>query len=294
MTAETQIPTATPAEPADSGPQPESQTPGRANGKVARLPKSIRDQINHWLLDGISYPDIIKRLGEPGQDLKPDHISQWKKRGHQQWLKDEFWREEMRARMDTFTGLLGGADPVALPEGGLQVAALGLCGLLRDLCQLGQNEKGEPGEYVRVANSLSRLSRSILQLQQYRDNCSKAKAVELKRVDPNREFNERERDGWMDRADDLFGFKSAARLKRSAKEEVREEREKARGARGEVRSEKENGSVVPAVQPTTPEKQPGPEPSAGEPPSTADYRPSPAAEHCLQCSAPLPPPAPDG
>src|SRR6267142_3890207 len=30
----------------------------RGNGKVARLPKSVRDQINNWMLDGVSYPDI--------------------------------------------------------------------------------------------------------------------------------------------------------------------------------------------------------------------------------------------
>src|SRR5712664_4015040 len=72
----------------NEGGQPATPSPNRAHGKVARLPKLIRDQINHWLLDGVSYPEIIKRLGDHGQDLKPDNISQWKKRGHQQWLKD--------------------------------------------------------------------------------------------------------------------------------------------------------------------------------------------------------------
>src|ERR1043166_4214942 len=35
----------------------------RANGKIARLPKTARDQINRWILDGVTYPDIIYRLG---------------------------------------------------------------------------------------------------------------------------------------------------------------------------------------------------------------------------------------
>jgi len=50
----------------------------RGNGNVARLPKSVRDQINNWMLDGVSYPDIIERLGEQGKHLKPDHLYQWK------------------------------------------------------------------------------------------------------------------------------------------------------------------------------------------------------------------------
>lgn len=33
---------------------------GRANGKVGRLPEHLRDQINHWLLDSVTYPDITR------------------------------------------------------------------------------------------------------------------------------------------------------------------------------------------------------------------------------------------
>ena len=46
--------------PEPATPNLESPTPFayRGNGKIARLPKPIRDQINHWMLDGLSYPDI--------------------------------------------------------------------------------------------------------------------------------------------------------------------------------------------------------------------------------------------
>ena len=56
-------PAAQPASAAQSGHD------ARANGKVARLPKALRDQINQWILDGVTYPDIIQRLGEHGQGL---------------------------------------------------------------------------------------------------------------------------------------------------------------------------------------------------------------------------------
>src|SRR2546427_8052453 len=32
-------------------------------GKVARLPKAVRDRINNMLFDGLSYSDILEKLG---------------------------------------------------------------------------------------------------------------------------------------------------------------------------------------------------------------------------------------
>ncbi len=84
--------------------------PHRGNGKVARLPKPLRDQINHWLTDGVSYPDIIERLGDHGKDLKPDNLSQWKKRGHQDWLLEQNWLAETRARQEPASDLSGDFD----------------------------------------------------------------------------------------------------------------------------------------------------------------------------------------
>src|SRR4051812_5212878 len=46
----------------------------RGNGKIARLPEAIREQVNNWILDGVSYPEIIKRLGDEGKHLNPDNI----------------------------------------------------------------------------------------------------------------------------------------------------------------------------------------------------------------------------
>lgn len=42
-------------------PEPNPPFDYRGNGKVARLPRNIRDQTNQWLLDGLSYPEVIER-----------------------------------------------------------------------------------------------------------------------------------------------------------------------------------------------------------------------------------------
>ena len=44
----------------------------KRNGKIARLPKAVRDKINQWIDDGRTYPQIIKDLG----DAK-DAIGEW-------------------------------------------------------------------------------------------------------------------------------------------------------------------------------------------------------------------------
>jgi len=105
----------------------------RGRGKIACLPKKVRDHINQMLEDGVRYVQIKENLGDHGKDLTLDNISQWKKRGHQLWLKEQFWREEMRARMDAFTDLLGNGDPAQLPIVGLQMSLTQLCEQLRDL-----------------------------------------------------------------------------------------------------------------------------------------------------------------
>src|SRR6266581_1704448 len=82
-------------------PHPAFGTAYRGNGNVARLPKSVRDQINNWMLDGVAYAEIIGRLGEQGKHLKPDHLYQWKKRGHKDWLVQQDWLAERRARRES-------------------------------------------------------------------------------------------------------------------------------------------------------------------------------------------------
>jgi len=69
----------------------------------------------------------------------------------------------MRARFETFSGLLNGADPIQLPEGGLQLAAIGLCELLRDLSTSSHTGNPDPDKYVRALSFLT-VGLPILQL----------------------------------------------------------------------------------------------------------------------------------
>jgi hypothetical protein len=185
--------------------------PRRRTGKIASLPLSIRDQINQLIQDGVPYEVIIEKLESPDapplpRSITKNNLSDWKDGGYQDWLKDQFWREEMRARFEAFSGLLNGADPIQLPEGGLQLAAIGLCELLRGLSNSGAAGKPDPDKYVRAANSLARLSSSNLTIQQYRAACAEAQAKVRELKDPKRKLTEDERRAIILQVDEILGI----------------------------------------------------------------------------------------
>ena len=185
----------------------------RRTGTIACLPHEFRERINQMIRDGVPYRVIIENLNQPGTAPLPDditehHISEWKKGGYKDWLDDQFWREEMRTRHGSFSGLLGDADKIQLPEGGLQLAAIGLCELLRDLSRAMDDPKADPDQCVRLANSLARVSRSILGLQQYRDACSRARAAIQQLKDPDRKLTDQETRALVRRVDAILGLQS--------------------------------------------------------------------------------------
>ena len=74
----------------------EPRPPRRATGKVAHLPKLIRDQVNQMLDDGVTFREIAKKLpdlGYPGFFYQ--NIQRWRSRGHQAWLRER--EERIRA-----------------------------------------------------------------------------------------------------------------------------------------------------------------------------------------------------
>src|SRR3954462_8261634 len=86
--------------------EPEFPFANAHNGKVARLRKSVRDRINTMILDGFTYPRIIKELGEDGKGLTPDSLSQHRKGAYQEWLQQRAWLGSIAAKSEFSTDLL--------------------------------------------------------------------------------------------------------------------------------------------------------------------------------------------
>src|SRR5690349_1253158 len=87
---------------------PEQFQNQRRNGKIARLPKETRDMINRMLDDGLPYHVIIDELGEAGEGLNPQNLTNWKQGGYQDYLQVQNLIEKIRIQTETAMDLLRG------------------------------------------------------------------------------------------------------------------------------------------------------------------------------------------
>ena len=97
-----------------------------STGKIARLPKHIRDQLNQRLEDGQTAEDILpwlnrlpeckKMLAEKfgSRPITPQNLSQWKNGGYQTWLRVQQACEQAR--------LLSEQDDAFIAKDGLTIA----------------------------------------------------------------------------------------------------------------------------------------------------------------------------
>src|SRR5258706_8651434 len=93
----------------DQNLQPKPCQPrSRRNGKVARLPSALREQINQMLDDGVPYKAIIERLGDAGKHLNEDNISNWRLGGYQDYLNTLQLNDRARTQTEASPHVLRG------------------------------------------------------------------------------------------------------------------------------------------------------------------------------------------
>ena len=134
----------------------------RRNGKVARLPKIAREQVNLLRDDGKTYAEIIQWLaanGFPG--FNGENIRQWKNGGYQDWLShhDELSESEKlrEMAMDVAKQNQGGKTQEAALHIG---ASLVFQTFLRlDPRKLSRRLDRKPEHITTLMNSFTRLSR---------------------------------------------------------------------------------------------------------------------------------------
>lgn len=115
----------------------------RRNGKVARLPKTLRDRINKMIDDGIPYAQIIEQLGEDGSGLSISNISRWKEGGYKDWLQEQTWLWEARGRRESASELSSEYDATQLNHAALQLGTLQMFEALRDLSLSPQSKRAQ-------------------------------------------------------------------------------------------------------------------------------------------------------
>jgi hypothetical protein len=82
------------------------------NGKIARLPKAIRDRLNQQILDGVPGKDLVRWLNCMREvqevlleyfntsQITEQNLSEWKQGGYQDWLKHQERRDWVRRISD--------------------------------------------------------------------------------------------------------------------------------------------------------------------------------------------------
>ncbi|HWH70379.1 MAG TPA: hypothetical protein VNT26_13415, partial [Candidatus Sulfotelmatobacter sp.] len=151
------------SQPSALNPQPSTH---RRIGKIARLPKSTRDQINQRILDGAPYRDIIAQLGLAVWDITEDNLCSWKNGGYQDWLRARKWRAQLRSQLDLAAELVPQSDFAAIHQASLQLALTQLTASLR---LSGHRLAAQaPQTYLRLLLTLCRLNQEVLRYEKHR------------------------------------------------------------------------------------------------------------------------------
>jgi hypothetical protein len=151
--------TVTPGSPAPEALQPYQAE--RRNGKVARLPKAIRHQLNTMLEDGVPYLQIIERLGPPAAGLIEKNLSTWKAGGYLDWLRENQLANALQAKHELAQAIVArSAEANGAGQAVLQIIAANLCEFLAetDPATLRESLLSDADKFTRFVNSMVRLA----------------------------------------------------------------------------------------------------------------------------------------
>jgi hypothetical protein len=149
------------------------QSNSRRNGKVARLPSELRDQINHMLDDGFPYKTIIEKLGEPGKHLNEDNISNWRLGGYQDYLKAQMINDRARVQTEAAADAVRDTDrmdPIRLRQTCGEMAMLQY---LESILEHGgtlaaESLKRNPAKLITLLNACSNMSNANIAIEKHK------------------------------------------------------------------------------------------------------------------------------
>src|SRR6266403_5288601 len=150
----------------------EVDVPKRFWGKIARLPKELRDGVNYLLCEGVPSPQISRWLKERHRDIEPAVVRRWYKNGHQAWLRERERLEEMNQRTECVLEMAETHDKESIHEASMRVAASQLYDVFShfDIDTLKQMLKEKPEQYASLLGALTRLSKGRLDVEKFKVN----------------------------------------------------------------------------------------------------------------------------
>lgn len=147
-------------------------------GKIARLPKDIRDQVSQRLRDGekqIRIVEWLAQIGHPG--INHPCVGSWYYGGYRDWLREQERLEEMRAQRDFAFELASQHVGGSVQEAGLRLAASQLFEVFCDfdVRTLKKMVAQKPERYAVLLNVFERLSKGSLDIEKYKANVAEQK-----------------------------------------------------------------------------------------------------------------------
>jgi len=159
-------------------------------GKIARLPKRLRARVNRMLEDGATFKAIISFLEkhrrswpEGVEDFIEGNIHEWKKRGFEDYLQERERLNEVRAQREWALEMIRNNRGSSLQEAGLVLATSQIYDLLREFNPAELKKSLKAGHYLRMLDSLARISRGALAFEKYKEDLSERKSRIQKELD---------------------------------------------------------------------------------------------------------------
>ena len=149
----------------------------RPTGKIAELPKELRDGVNELLRDGATYPRVQAWLNERQQEISLGSVETWSKGGHRQWLKERERLEEMTFRNECALDFAKKHGEDKTHEMGLRLAVSQIYDVLSDfdIETLKQMLNEQPERYTALLSVLMRLSKGFLDIERFKANVAEQK-----------------------------------------------------------------------------------------------------------------------
>jgi hypothetical protein len=148
-------------------------------GKVARLPKAIRDQINVSLQDGVPYLKIIELLGPHGEGLTENNLSNWKSGGYLDWLREQQFAKIIHSKHELAESIVARSpNDNAAAQAILKVIATNLCEFLveTDPLTLRDSLLSDSDKFARFVNSMVRLAEGGIKCGIYKSSAALSKS----------------------------------------------------------------------------------------------------------------------
>ena len=131
----------------------------RRNGKIARLPEAIRQQLNQKLQDGLPYDEIIAWLSDQGHPgILRMNLSRWAHGGLQDWLEDQQLLKERRDQYDWALDMAERKDDRTMLNAARQLNALHFFDAINrmDSVELSKMLDRRPEKFLTLLNSFSK------------------------------------------------------------------------------------------------------------------------------------------